>query len=462
MGWNGSGTVTLLYDFSTDRDAGSPTNIIDADRVDAQLVDMAAAIQACINKNGENSPTTSVSWGSQRITSLGAATAANDAARARQVAENALQYGGTTGGSANAYTLSQTFVSTVATGTRLLCLANFSNTGAATLNVNGGGATSIKMQNGSTALPANAILSGYFFEVTYDGTNWRLLLGGLDIVGGSAIVPAAADGASVGTSSLPFSDVFLAAGGVINWNAGAFTITESGGELAFSGVTTFTNTGLHILDTNATHDLILKPGSNITADRTLTITTGDADRTLDISGGSVTITATAATVLDDATTGAMLTTLGAAASATTISAAGIASGGGDLSANRTITVTAAVQSDQETGTSTTIAVVPGVQKYHPSAVKVWCVDSGNGTTINASYNCTSLTDNGTGDVTVNFTTSFSSANFSCAATVGHGGNGLYTSTGTKASGSVQVHSRTNGATLTDPSVDRSIVCCGDQ
>lgn len=53
----------------------------------------------------------------------------------------------------------------------------------------------------------------------------------------------------------------------------------TGGVLA-----TFTNTGLHILDTNASHDLIIAPGSNITADRTLTLTTGDADRTVSLSG----------------------------------------------------------------------------------------------------------------------------------------------------------------------------------
>lgn len=47
---------------------------------------------------------------------------------------------------------------------------------------------------------------------------------------------------------------------------------------------TFPNTGLHILDTNASHDLILAPGSDLTADRTLTITTGDASRTLTFSG----------------------------------------------------------------------------------------------------------------------------------------------------------------------------------
>lgn len=50
---------------------------------------------------------------------------------------------------------------------------------------------------------------------------------------------------------------------------------------------TFPNTGLHILDSNATHDLIVKPGSNLTADRTLTVTTGDSNRTLDFTDSSV-------------------------------------------------------------------------------------------------------------------------------------------------------------------------------
>lgn len=49
-------------------------------------------------------------------------------------------------------------------------------------------------------------------------------------------------------------------------------------------VLTVPNTGLHLLDTNASHDLIIKPGSDITADRTLTLTTGDADRTITLSG----------------------------------------------------------------------------------------------------------------------------------------------------------------------------------
>lgn len=112
-------------------------------------------------------------------------------------------------------------------------------------------------------------------------------------------------------------------------------------------VITAPNTGLHVLDTDSSHDLIIKPGSNLTADRTLTITTGDADRTLDISGGSVTITAAAATVLDDASTSAMLTTLGGQPTDATLTALAAYNTNGiltqtaaDTFAGRTITGTA--------------------------------------------------------------------------------------------------------------------------
>jgi len=73
-------------------------------------------------------------------------------------------------------------------------------------------------------------------------------------------------------------------------SGGKTVVTISGGG---GGVTdgdtlstgfTFPNAGLHLLDTNASHDLILAPGSNITADRTITITTGDANRALTLSG----------------------------------------------------------------------------------------------------------------------------------------------------------------------------------
>lgn len=54
------------------------------------------------------------------------------------------------------------------------------------------------------------------------------------------------------------------------------------------------NTGLTVLDTDASHALTIKPGSDLTAARILTVTTGDADRTLTISGDATLPAGTAA------------------------------------------------------------------------------------------------------------------------------------------------------------------------
>jgi hypothetical protein len=47
---------------------------------------------------------------------------------------------------------------------------------------------------------------------------------------------------------------------------------------------TFSNEGLHILDLGGDHDLIIKPGTDLSANRILTLTTGDAARTITLSG----------------------------------------------------------------------------------------------------------------------------------------------------------------------------------
>lgn len=72
----------------------------------------------------------------------------------------------------------------------------------------------------------------------------------------------------------------------------------------------------------------------------------------------------------------------------------------------------AVQSEMETGADTVRAVVPGRQHFHVSAAKFWINFDGTGTpAARTSYNVTSITDNGVGDWTLNFTNSFSSANY---------------------------------------------------
>ena len=93
----------------------------------------------------------------------------------------------------------------------------------------------------------------------------------------------------------------------------------------------------------------------------------------------------------------------------------------------------ATQAQQETGTSTTIPVVPGVQQYHASAAKAWlysAVSAGvPATPPTAHYNITSMADTGTGVTTVTIATDFSSAdwcaintNQSTGATGGHAAN----------------------------------------
>jgi hypothetical protein len=77
-------------------------------------------------------------------------------------------------------------------------------------------------------------------------------------------------------------------------------------------------------------------------------------------------------------------------------------------------VAAATQAEMEAASSTTVYVSPGRGQYHPGMAKAWLMYNGVTNTILASYNISSVTDNGTGDFTINFTTAFSSADYAMA------------------------------------------------
>jgi hypothetical protein len=93
------------------------------------------------------------------------------------------------------------------------------------------------------------------------------------------------------------------------------------------------------------------------------------------------------------------------------------------------------QAIMETSTATDAAVLVGHLHYHPAVPKAWLSFNGSGTpAITVSRNCTSITDNGTGDFTVNLTTAFSSADY-CAVGLarnsGAGTESIVTASGTK-------------------------------
>lgn len=90
------------------------------------------------------------------------------------VLANAGDYATSTG-AANAYVLAvDAQISALAVGDIFKFKANFSNTGAATINVNAIGAKAIK-KNVSVALEPGDILSGQLAAIIYDGTNFQLL-----------------------------------------------------------------------------------------------------------------------------------------------------------------------------------------------------------------------------------------------------------------------------------------------
>lgn len=97
---------------------------------------------------------------------------------------------GITAGSANAYTLTVTPTPTAyATGQLVGFQASFTNTGNATLNINGLGAKNIFL--GSTGLFAGAIATNAYFGAVYDGTQF-------DIVEGSTLLSPSASANTVG------------------------------------------------------------------------------------------------------------------------------------------------------------------------------------------------------------------------------------------------------------------------
>lgn len=125
-------------------------------------------------------------------------------------------------------------------------------------------------------------------------------------------------------------------------------------------------------------------------------------------------------------------------------------------------VEAAVQSEMEAGSSTTLAVTPGRQHYHPSAAKCWLKCGVTGSVV-VSYNITSITDTGTGVVTVTIATDFSTANYAVVASVEDAADNVrICDIRSEAAGSFIGTSYTAAGAAADPNANWFFVAFGDQ
>lgn len=117
-------------------------------------------------------------------------------------------------------------------------------------------------------------------------------------------------------------------------------------------------------------------------------------------------------------------------------------------------VQAATQAEQETGSSTTVYVSPGRQKFSASAAKAWC--RFNGATVGtnaptAGYNVTSVQRTGAGLYTITFTTAFSGTGYNVVGSASNTGttSGLFVYPITIAAGTCAIGTTNSVDALTD-------------
>lgn len=116
----------------------------------------------------------------------------------------------------------------------------------------------------------------------------------------------------------------------------------------------------------------------------------------------------------------------------------------------------ATQAEVEAATDTGRATTPGTMHYHPGVAKFWALVTVSGGTpsVTASYNVTSVTDNGTGDLILTIATDFSNANWAVFATArSESANAVricYEQASSHAAGTTNIRCENSGGTSVDP------------
>lgn len=460
-GRNGSGTYVRDYDFTADRDAGSPSNIISADKVDAEIDAIATALTASIAKDGQTTPTASLPMGGFFHT--GVSTAA-PVARSQYVPVSGLQDSLSVfadgGGTADAITAAiSPAPAALVNGMRFRVRATGANTVTTpTFTPNSGTITAktiVKRANVALAV-GDIDGDGHELDLCYasdidrwvllnpainfaDSTTVRGIQSGNDNVmtvviqrnaqtGTSYTVLATDRGKHVTFSNAsPVAVTLPQATGsfsanyycyVENIGAGLVTITPTTSTIN-GGSTLALQTGeAYLVTSDDTNYRALACGRSTVAETDFDAANDllSAYDTSTSSRKSVTGQVLFNSVADIATDASPAT--GDFVLANDVSASNVAVKQTHASIQ---TLFAASQSQQEAGSSNAVNVTPGRQHFHKSAAKAWINFNGSGTpTERDSYGISSITDNGTGNYTLNFTTSFSAATYGFALSCGGG------------------------------------------
>ncbi|MGL4999528.1 MAG: hypothetical protein ACRC5T_11215 [Cetobacterium sp.] len=170
MAFNGSGTFLRVMNWVNDATSGIK---IRADRHDQEDDNIANGLSQCITKDGQTTITANLPMAGYKHTGVGNAAARTEYATLGQVQDGAGSYY-TSSGSSNAYvvTTSPAITSYVA-GQIFYIKANFTNTGAATINISSLGAKDLTKQGG-IALASGDLVVGTIYTIQYDGTKFQV------------------------------------------------------------------------------------------------------------------------------------------------------------------------------------------------------------------------------------------------------------------------------------------------
>jgi hypothetical protein len=129
-----------------------------------------------LNKAGQNAPTANLSMGGFAHTNVADATLLTQYPSVKQMQNGFGSWCGTSGGAANAQTLTPTPAITAGTGGQVFTfIAGFSNSAATTMNISGLGAQAVTTRAGA-ALVGGEIVAGSLYTIINDGASkYRLI-----------------------------------------------------------------------------------------------------------------------------------------------------------------------------------------------------------------------------------------------------------------------------------------------
>lgn len=213
---------------------------IDETVVNNEMDDLGNEIANSLAKDGQTVPTANLPMGGFKHTGVADSTARNHYTTTGQVQDNSTCTANA-GGTANAITLALAPALTAyVKGQQFTFIASYSNTGAATLNINGLGAKNIN-RDASNPLNAGDISNALAARVVYDGTNFQLTnpqtgkaLSGLISASGLTIAGNKLAGGTSGTTTVgAVGDVAIGNGLTLT---GATLAVSAGPGLTFSGI----------------------------------------------------------------------------------------------------------------------------------------------------------------------------------------------------------------------------------